>query len=141
MAKSNVACEQLTALICAGNRHDNSMFFETMNATRIPQKLGRPRTRPYCLVADKGYSSQKNKQWLKSLNIIPVISTRSNQAQDNGFCKTTYKRRNIVERTINWLKEARRVATRFEKLAINFLAMVKLAMIKELLKYDLSDRP
>lgn len=80
-------------------------FFETMNATRIPQKQGRPRTRPYALVADKGYSSQTNKKWLKSLNVTPVIPTKSNQAQDPIFFKTTYKRRNIVERTIGLKKQ------------------------------------
>ncbi|MFN9367294.1 MAG: IS5/IS1182 family transposase, partial [Planctomycetia bacterium] len=44
------------------------------------------------------------------------------------------------EQTIGWLKECRRIGTRFEKLAINFLAMMKLAMIQRCLKMAFSDR-
>ena len=56
------------------------------------------------------------------------------------FDKQAYKRCGIVEQTIGWLKECRRIGTRFEKLAINFLAMMKLAMIQRCLKMALSDR-
>ncbi|MCE9589098.1 MAG: transposase, partial [Planctomycetes bacterium] len=45
-----------------------------------------------------------------------------------------------IEQTIGWLKECRRIGTRFEKLAINFLAMMKLAMIQRTLKIVFSDR-
>lgn len=56
------------------------------------------------------------------------------------FDKETYKRRSVVEQSIGWLKECRRIGTRFEKLAINFLAMVKLAMIKRTLRLLFSNR-
>jgi transposase len=47
----------------------------------------------------------------------------------------------VVERCVAWLKESRRLATRHEKLAVNFLAMVKLAMIRRCFKvYDSPDR-
>jgi transposase len=59
-----------------------------------------------------------------------VIPTRKDQRPNPRFDKATYKRRNVIERCIGWIKENRRVGTRFEKLAINFLAMVKLAMIR-----------
>jgi transposase len=58
-----------------------------------------------------------------------------------SFDKAAYRRRNVVERGINWLKERRRLATRFEKLAENFLAMVKLAMLERIMKALLPDRP
>jgi transposase len=45
----------------------------------------------------------------------------------------------VIERCIGWLKECRRIGTRFEKLAVNFLAMVKLAMIGRCLRIALSD--
>lgn len=45
-----------------------------------------------------------------------------------------YRRRNVVERCIGWLKICRRIATRSEKLAVHFLAMVKLAMIQRRLR-------
>ncbi len=56
------------------------------------------------------------------------------------FDKDTYKRRSIVEQSIGWLKECRRIGTRFEKLAINFLAMIKLAMIERALRLVFSNR-
>jgi len=51
-----------------------------------------------------------------------------------------YKRRSIVEQSISWLKACRRIGTRFEKLAINFLAMIKFAMIKRALRLVFSNR-
>ena len=56
------------------------------------------------------------------------------------FDKDDYRCRSVVECCIGWLKECRRVATRFEKLAVNFLAMLKLAIIEQYLRYDFSDR-
>jgi transposase len=45
----------------------------------------------------------------------------------------------VIEQSIGWLKEYRRIATRYEKLALSFLAMVKLACIKFYLKKYSSD--
>lgn len=45
-----------------------------------------------------------------------------------------YRRRNVVERSVGWLKENRRLATRYEKYAVQYLAMVHLAFIKRYLK-------
>ncbi|AMV37409.1 hypothetical protein VT85_26140 (plasmid) [Planctomyces sp. SH-PL62] len=59
-----------------------------------------------------------------------MIPTRKDQRRSPTFDAEAYRRRNIVERCILWMKENRRLATRFEKLAVNFLAMVKLAMIR-----------
>ena len=50
-----------------------------------------------------------------------------------------YRRRNAIERSISWLKRARRIATRFEKLAVNFVAMLKLATIQRYLRTYLRD--
>ena len=66
---------------------------------------------------------------------------RNDQKQNPRFDKATYRRRNVVKRCVAWLKENRRLATRFEKLAVNFLAMVKLAMIQRCLRLlDSADR-
>ena len=56
------------------------------------------------------------------------------------FDSELYRKRNVIERCIGWLKQARRIATRFEKLALNFLAMLKLAMIQRYLRIYLRDR-
>ena len=50
-----------------------------------------------------------------------------------------YRRRSVVEQCIGWLKECRRVCTRYEKLARNFLAMLKLAIIQRYLKLGFSN--
>jgi transposase len=50
------------------------------------------------------------------------------------FDREAYKRRAVVEPCVGWLKECRAVATRFDKLAVNYLATVKLAMIQRYLR-------
>jgi len=56
------------------------------------------------------------------------------------FDREAYRRRNVVERCIGWLKENRRVAVRYEKLATNYLGMLKLAMIKRYLAAEFPNR-
>lgn len=109
-----------------------------MNAVRIPQPNGRPRTRPEALAGDKGYSCRWIREWLAAHKIRVVIPRKSNERQDNRmvFDRDEYHRRSVVECCIGWLKECRRIATRFEKLALNFLAMLKLAMIEQYLRYE-----
>lgn len=83
--------------------------------------------RPMFVAGDKAYGSKRIRDWLIERNVTPVIPTKSNEKRDESFSKDVYRRRNIVERCIGWLKEFRRVATRFEKLASRFLCMFKLA--------------
>ena len=111
-----------------------------MRITRVPQPRGRPRTRPAALSGDKAYTSKEIKAWLKQHKIEAVIPTKANQERDLNFDQEAYKKRNIVERCIGWLKEARRIATRYEKLAVSFLAMIKLEIIRRILLRDLPDR-
>src|SRR5205085_8569966 len=66
-----------------------------------------------------------------------VIPRRKDQRPDGGrvkFDRDTYKRRAVVGQCVGWLKESRAVATRFDKLAVNYLATVKLAMIQRYLR-------
>jgi len=108
-----------------------------MNAVRI----GR-RRRPKKLAGDKGYSCQRVRRWLREHKVLPVIPMKSNQTRQDDFDRAAYRGRNVVERCVNWLKENRRLGTRYEKLAVNFLAMAKLAMIRRYFRIgDLSDRP
>jgi transposase len=134
----------LTVEVTAGQVHDATRVESVMDAIAIPQPIGRPRKRPRCLAGDKGYSSGKIRDWLKRHGITPLIPHKDNEkARHDGrvtFDKVGYKRRSIVEQTIGWLKECRRVCTRFEKLAINFLAMMKLAMIQRSLRIAFSNR-
>jgi len=112
-----------------------------MNAVRIPQCKGRPRSRPARLAADKGYSYPWIRAWLRRHKIAAVIPQRSDQQRRHigrplMFDKETYRRRNVIECCVGWLKECRRIATRFEKLALNFLAMIKVAIIGRYLSRD-----
>jgi transposase len=89
------------------------------------------------LAGDKGYSCHRVRDWLRRYGIRPVISHKDDEhLRHDGrskFDKAIYRRRSIVEQTICWLKECRRIGTRLEKLAINFLAMMKLAMAQRCL--------
>lgn len=115
-----------------------------MDQIAIPQPLGRPKARPERLAGDKGYSFRRIRHWLRAHGIAAVIPQRSNQIGRQGrpieFDRAAYRGRSIIEQTIGWLKECRRIGTRFEKLAISFLAMMKLAMIHRTLKYAFPDR-
>jgi transposase len=97
---------------------------------------------PQKLAADKGYSSDHLRLWLKHRRIGVVIPMRANEhVQDRdcfgGFDKRAYRNRNVVERCVGWLKNCRRVCTRFEKLAVNFGAIITLAMIAMYLRQPL----
>jgi transposase len=118
----------LGALVTAGQSHE-SMSFEALMDT---VKIGR-RRRPDAVAGDKGYSYPRIRNWLARRGIEAVIPPRSNQPPAH-VDKKKYRGRNVVERCIGWLKECRRVATRYEKLATHFLAMVKLAMIQRCLR-------
>lgn len=58
-----------------------------------------------------------------------MIPTRSDQHRQSGFDRHAYRQRNRVERSGGRLKQFRRVATRYEKLAVNYLTWVTLATI------------
>lgn len=99
------------------------------------------------MVADKAYNGDRVRHYLRKRGIkamipekaLPKGHKRRKKGPHYRFEKQTYKERNVIERLINHLKEMRRLATRFEKLAANFLAMVKLAFIKNLLNRYFSD--
>ena len=80
---------------------------------------------------------------LEVLGVEPVIAHLSNESPkpwERPFNRRAYRKRNVIERVVGWLKECRRVATRYEKLALHYLAMVKLAMIHRCLRISFSYR-
>ena len=95
---------------------------------------GRPRRRPRALVGDKGYSARLDARLPADPRIRPVIASRRDQPRSESFDRVLYRTRNVVERLINRLKQFRRVATRYEKRAANYLAMVTLAAVRLWLK-------
>lgn len=100
---------------------------------------GQPVAWPVALGGDKGYRANWIDQYLLDLGIRPVIPSKENEDRDARPCefdREAYRDRNIVERLIGWLKESRRIFSRFEKTAINYSGMIKMAFIRQLLRYD-----
>ena len=115
----------LAVTVTAGQAHESRSVEPVMNAVRI----GR-RRRPLRLAGDKAYSGRPVRSWLLRHGIKPVIPSKANQRPQRHFDKAAYRRRNVIERCVKWMKENRRLRTRYEKLAVTFLAMAKLSMIQ-----------
>jgi len=103
-----------------------------IHKVRRPGRIGWPTK----LAGDKGYSYDHLRRDLHGCGIEPVIPRKSNQPRPKGerFDRKTYRKRSRVECCVGWLKEFRRIGTRYEKLAINFLAFMKLAFMLKYLR-------
>ena len=121
----------ITAVLTGGERHEQIALEAVLDrgAIRRPGR-GRPRLRPRRVAGDKGSSSPTARRRLRRRGITPVIPTKSDQPRQPRFDREAYRRRNLVERLINRLKQFRRIATRYEKRAVNYLAMVVIGMIR-----------
>jgi putative transposase len=76
------------------------------------------------LLGDKAYDSTELRQWLKNRGTKDVVPNRSNRPQPLRFEKETYKQRHRIENAYCRLTDFRRIATRYDRLARNFLASV-----------------
>ena len=90
-------------------------------------------TTPEHVIADKGYDSDKLVETVEAAGAKAVIPPKSNRKNPRDYDKHLYKERNLVERFLNKVKNCRRVATRYEKTARNYLAFWQLASIMVLL--------
>ncbi len=82
------------------------------------------------LLADKGYDANALREAVRNRRAWANIPPKANRRDPVCFSKHLYKMRNLVERFFNRIKQFRRIATRYDKLAENFLAAVKLASIR-----------
>jgi transposase len=96
------------------------------------RRLGQRRW-PRRLAGDKGYSYPRIRRWCKHHRVAAVIPTRKNRPRDEEFDKEAYRRRNIVERVVGWYKEYRSLGTRYEKLAVNYVALWLVAIMDKAL--------
>lgn len=120
----------ITAVLTAGERHEQIALEAVLDTGAIPRRgRGRPRLRPRRVAGDKAYSSPTARARLRRRGILPVIPTKTDQPRQRHFDRDAYRRRNLVERLINKLKQFRRIATRYEKRAANYLAMIIFGMI------------
>lgn len=95
----------LSVVVTAGNVNDTTVFEDVLAGIRVARPVARPRTRPERVVADKGYSAG---------------------GRPYAFSKRFYKRRNVVERRFNRFKDHRGIATRYDRLARDYLGALNL---------------
>lgn len=122
----------MTFVLTPGERHDTVPFEELMEGGSVRrQGRGRPKRKPRRLVGDKSYACRRIRLYLRRRGIRYTIPHKENEKHGRkaSFDKEQYRLRNIVERLFNWLKQFRRVATRYEKRGHNYKAMLTIASI------------
>jgi transposase len=119
--------------LTAGQVNECQVFESLLSGVRREGVLEAPRK----LAADRGYSTWPILRWLRRRRIGPVIPRKSDQTAPRyrrRLSTRLYRKRNVIERLVGWLKQRRRLATRFEKFAIAFASMVRLAFLEIYLK-------
>jgi transposase len=120
----------MVVVLTEGQRHEQPLLPSLMERGAVKRVgRGRPRVRPDRIAGDKGYSSPSIRRYLKGRGIGEVIPTKADDPPDPAFDREAYRERNVVERLINRLKQHRRIATRYEKRAVNYHAMLTIAAI------------
>lgn len=120
----------ITVVLTGGERNEQIALEAVMDQGAVRRAgPGRPRLRPRAAAGDKAYSSPTARMRLRRRHIRPVIPTKKDQPHQRNFDRAAYRLRNRVERLISRLKQARRIATRYEKRAENYLAMIHIGMI------------
>ena len=125
--------------LTAGQTHEASVFDTVLIGAdeQLVDADGEPVAWPVALAGDKGYRAAWIDEYLLDLDITPVIPSKADEDRDArpvAFDPDAYRDRNIVERLIGWLKECRRVFSRFEKTAKNFAGMIRPAFIQRYLR-------
>jgi transposase len=138
---SDSRARRLALHVTAGQAGDAPAFEEVMARIRVPRAgLGRPRTRPDAVLADRAYSSRAIREHLRRRGIRTVIPQPSDQVghrlrrgraggRPPAFDAEEYKQRNAVERCISRLKQWRGLALRTDKLAISYRPALHLAAV------------
>jgi transposase len=123
----------LAVWVTPGQQHESTVMSVVLLRARRPRRAGRRRW-PRRVAADKGYSYPGLRQWLRRHHIGPVIPTRKDQPREATFDREAYRRRSRIEQVVGWYKECRALGTRYEKLAVNYVALWMVAIIERLLR-------
>jgi transposase len=78
------------------------------------------------LIADKAYDADRLRTWLEGKGIEAVIPGRAARAVAYPLNRAAYRGRNVIERMFGHLKNWKRIATRYDRLAVNYLAAIVL---------------
>ncbi len=101
----------LAAILTGANRHDVTQLLPLVEAIPpVRGKRGRPRRRPDQVHGDRGYDSESHRQTLRALGVIPVIAKRFTE-HGSGLGAHRW----VVERTLAWLHQFRRLRIRYER--------------------------
>lgn len=120
----------MVLLITAGQRHEQSVFTAPRARGAVKRSgRGRPRGRPARVAGDRAHSSRTGRRYGRRRGIRAVSPTKRDERRSPAFDRAAYRERATVERLINRLKQFRRVATRYEKRAADYLAMLTIAAI------------
>ena len=127
--------------LCPVDRDPDPRPGRRQSAARVvADRHSRTGARDFRLLADKAYSHDSTRNYLRQRRIPHTIPERSDQiarrqakgshgGRPPGFDPTTYRQRNTIERGFNRLKHWRGVATRYDKYALTFLGGVTLATV------------
>jgi transposase len=117
--------------VSGGQAHETTAFTDVLENASIPNDEGDLDIYPAHLAGDKGYDAQWIRDWLEAQGIEPVIPHRGTDAvaRDADFDRELYRHRNVIERLVGRLKECRRLFSRYEKTATNYLGMLKMSFI------------
>jgi transposase len=120
----------MVLVLTGGERHEQPILPQLMEQGAVKRRgRGRPRIRPDRVAGDKGYSSPTIRRYLTGRKIGAVIPTKADEAPDPTFDQAAYRERNVIERLINRLKLWGRIATRYEKRAANYQAMLTIVCV------------
>lgn len=109
-----------------------------MDGVRVPRPVGRPRKRPEVVAGDKARDASWCWRWCCRRGIesvVPMRKGKSGPGRPPTCEERKYRRRNVIERCVGRLKERRRIATRYQKKASHYKAMVLWAFVGEYLKW------
>jgi transposase len=113
----------LSATVTGANAHDVTQLKPLVQSIPpVRGRRGRPRRRPKKLQGDRAYDSEAHRQWLRSQGITPVLARRRTK-HGSGLGVTRW----VVERTLSWLHQFRRLRVRYERRADIHEAFVWLA--------------
>ena len=81
------------------------------------------------ILADKAYDSNSIRNYIESMGSVPVIPGKKNRIEKINYDKHIYKERHLVENFFQFIKRFRRIGTRYEKHAQNFIGMLTISCV------------